>query len=171
LTFCATTAAKPTGFTATNRIVNFNEKARTNCVSTSYAAVGSQSRHYARITTPVEDELEKKRAASVLGGGIKRQETQHSKGKLTARERLQLLLDPESFREDGAFVEARNSEGDKFPGDGVVTGRGTINGRLVFVFSQDFTVYGGSLAEAHAEKNLQGHGPSYEGRCASHRFE
>jgi propionyl-CoA carboxylase beta chain len=101
-------------------------------------------------------QLEEKRAAARAGGGARRVEAQHGKGKLTARERLEVLLDPDSFEEWDMFVEHRSSdfgmEGQKIPGDGVVTGYGTINGRLVFVFSQDFTVFGGSLSEAHAEK-------------------
>lgn len=101
-------------------------------------------------------QLEDKRAAARLGGGEKRIEGQHAKGKLTARERLELLLDPDSFEEYDMFVEHRSTDfgmdAQKVPGDGVVTGWGTINGRLVFVFSQDFTVFGGSLSEAHAEK-------------------
>src|SRR5471030_60053 len=100
--------------------------------------------------------LEEKRAAARAGGGAKRVEAQHAKGKLTARERLELLLDPDSFEEWDMFVEHRSADfgmaEQKIPGDGVVTGYGTINGRLVFVFSQDFTVFGGSLSEAHAEK-------------------
>jgi propionyl-CoA carboxylase beta chain len=100
--------------------------------------------------------LEEKRQAAALGGGVKRIEAQHAKGKLTARERIELLLDPNSFEEWGMFVEHRNHDfgmgEQKVPGDGVVTGYGTVNGRLVFVFSQDFTVFGGSLSEAHAEK-------------------
>ncbi|PCJ64608.1 MAG: methylmalonyl-CoA carboxyltransferase [Bacteroidetes bacterium] len=91
-----------------------------------------------------------------LGGGQKRIDTQHGKNKLTARERLDLLLDKNSFEEIGALVKHRSSDFgmDKihFPGDGVVTGYGTISGRLVYVFSQDFTVFGGSLSETHAEK-------------------
>src|SRR5436190_22024123 len=91
-----------------------------------------------------------------LGGGIKRIEEQHKKGKLTARERLEVLLDPGSFEEWDAFVEHRchdfGMEKNKIPGDGVITGYGTIQGRMVFVFSQDFTVFGGSLSETHAEK-------------------
>ncbi len=102
------------------------------------------------------EQLEKKRAAARLGGGEKRIAGQHAKGKLTARERLELLLDDDSFEEWDMFVEHRCADfgmGDnKIPGDGVVTGYGTINGRLVFVFSQDFTVFGGALSEAHAEK-------------------
>ncbi|WP_207456028.1 acyl-CoA carboxylase subunit beta [Azospirillum sp. SYSU D00513] len=100
--------------------------------------------------------LESMRAAARLGGGEKRIAAQHGKGKLTARERIDLLLDEGSFEEFDMFVEHRctdfGMEGQKVPGDGVVTGHGTINGRLVFVFSQDFTVFGGSLSEAHAEK-------------------
>ena len=101
-------------------------------------------------------QLESKREEARLGGGLKRIEAQHSKGKLTARERLELLLDEGSFEEYDMFVEHRCADfgmaEQKVPGDGVVTGHGTINGRLVFVFSQDFTVFGGSLSESHAEK-------------------
>src|SRR5215470_1421520 len=90
------------------------------------------------------------------GGARGRIEAQHRRGKLTARERLELLLDPGSFEEWDMFVEHRSHDfgidAHKIPGDGVVTGYGTVNGRLVFVFSQDFTVFGGSLSEAHAEK-------------------
>ena len=100
--------------------------------------------------------LEEKRAAARAGGGAGRIEAQHRRGKLTARERLELLLDPGSFEEWDMFVEHRSHDfgidAHKIPGDGVVTGYGTVNGRLVFVFSQDFTVFGGSLSEAHAEK-------------------
>ena len=102
------------------------------------------------------EQLEKKRAAARLGGGDKRIAAQHAKGKLSARERLELLLDEGSFEEWDMFVEHRCADfgmaEQKVPGDGVVTGYGTVNGRLVFVFSQDFTVFGGSLSEAHAEK-------------------
>jgi len=101
-------------------------------------------------------QLENKRAQARLGGGEKRIAAQHGKGKLTARERLELLLDAGSFEEWDMFVEHRCADfgmaNNKIPGDGVVTGYGTINGRLVFVFSQDFTVFGGALSEAHAEK-------------------
>ncbi|HWA49138.1 MAG TPA: acyl-CoA carboxylase subunit beta [Dongiaceae bacterium] len=101
-------------------------------------------------------QLEQMRAAARAGGGQRRVDAQHAKGRLTARERIELLLDPDSFEEWDMFVEHRNSDfgmaEQKVPGDGVVTGYGTINGRLVFVFSQDFTVFGGSLSEAHAEK-------------------
>jgi len=100
--------------------------------------------------------LEQMRAAARAGGGERRVEGQHAKGKLTARERIELLLDAGSFEEWDMFVEHRCSDfgmqEQKVPGDGVVTGHGTVNGRLVFVFSQDFTVFGGSLSEAHAEK-------------------
>ncbi|HEY8356071.1 MAG TPA: acyl-CoA carboxylase subunit beta, partial [Ramlibacter sp.] len=101
-------------------------------------------------------ELEDKRAQARLGGGQKRIETQHGKGKLTARERLDVLLDPGSFEEYDMFVTHRardfGMEDTIIPGDGVVTGWGTIDGRLVYVFSQDFTVFGGSLSETHANK-------------------
>lgn len=102
------------------------------------------------------EDLDKKLAEAKLGGGEKRIEAQHKKGKLTARERIQYLLDEGSFEEIGALVTHRSThfglDKQKFYGDGVVTGYGTVNGRLVYVFSQDFTVLGGSLAEAHAEK-------------------
>src|ERR1700730_17110686 len=96
------------------------------------------------------------RAAARARGGKRRIKAQHEKGKLTARERLEVLLDPDSFEEWDMFVEHRSHDfgmaEQKIPGDGVVTGYGTVNGRLVFVFSQDFTVFGGSLSEPHAEK-------------------
>ena len=101
-------------------------------------------------------ELERRRGAARLGGGQARIDAQHAKGKLTARERLTVLLDEGSFEELDMYVEHNcvdfGMEETKIPGDGVVTGSGTINGRLVFVFSQDFTVFGGSLSEAHAQK-------------------
>ena len=102
-------------------------------------------------------QLEEKRGRATLGGGQKRIDAQHAKGKLTARERLELLLDPGSFEEWDMFKEHRCVDfgmdlQEKVPGDGVVTGYGTINGRMVFVFAQDFTVFGGSLSETHAEK-------------------
>ena len=104
----------------------------------------------------IVSQLADKRAAAELGGGQKRIDAQHAKGKLTARERIELLLDPGTFEEWDMFVEHRCSDfgmGEQsIPGDGVVTGYGTVNGRVVFVFSQDFTVFGGSLSEAHAEK-------------------
>lgn len=101
-------------------------------------------------------QLEEKRQKARLGGGQRRIDSQHKKGKLTARERIELFLDPESFEEWDMFVEHRctdfGMDKTSTPGDGVVTGHGTVNGRLVFVFSQDFTVFGGSLSESHAEK-------------------
>jgi propionyl-CoA carboxylase beta chain len=100
--------------------------------------------------------LEEKRESARRGGGQKRIDAQHSRGKLTARERIDILLDADSFEEYDMFVEHRSTDfgmaEQKVPGDGVVTGHGTVNARLVFVFSQDFTVFGGSLSEAHAEK-------------------
>src|SRR6476646_6269343 len=96
--------------------------------------------------------LEAMRTASLQGGGPERVERQHAAGKMTARERLDLLLDAGSFIEAGAFVTSHDRSPDAILGDGVVTGHGTIDGRLVFVFSQDVTVFGGSLGEAHAEK-------------------
>jgi len=100
--------------------------------------------------------LEERRAVARLGGGEKRIAAQHSKGKLTARERIDLLLDADSFEEFDTFVAHRctdfGMEQNRPAGDGVVTGWGTINGRMVYVFSQDFTVFGGSLSETHAQK-------------------
>lgn len=100
----------------------------------------------------LKDRLEKAK----LGGGVDRIEKQHAKGKLTARERIDILLDPNSFEEIGALVRHRSTdfglEKMQFDGDGVVTGFGSIHGRLVYVFAQDFTVFGGSLSETHAEK-------------------
>jgi len=100
--------------------------------------------------------LEAKREEAREGGGKRRIDAQHKKGKLTARERIDVLFDEGSFEEWDMFVEHRCNDfgmaSEKIPGDGVVTGFGTINGRLSFVFSQDFTVFGGALSEAHAEK-------------------
>src|ERR671926_1692569 len=105
------------------------------------------------------ERLEVRRGQARLGGGAKRIEAQHARGKLTARERLELLLDHGSFEEFDMFVEHRSSdfgmEQVKIPGDGVVTGWGTVNGRTVFVFAKDFTVFGGSLSEAHAQKIIK----------------
>jgi len=102
------------------------------------------------------EELERRRAAARMGGGERRTAAQHAKGKLTARERLMVLLDEGSFEEYDTYVEHNctdfGMEAQRIPGDGVVTGSGTIDGRLVFVFSQDFTVFGGSLSERHAQK-------------------
>ena len=102
------------------------------------------------------NELDRKNKEALLGGGEKRIEQQHGKGKLTARERVHLLMDEGSFEELGKFVMHRGKDfgldKEYYLGDGVITGYGTINGRLVYVFSQDFTVFGGSLSETHAEK-------------------
>ncbi len=102
------------------------------------------------------EKLDQRRAEARLGGGQKRIDAQHAKGRLTARERLKILLDEGSFEELDMFVEHNcidfGMDESHIPGDGVVTGSGTINGRLVFVFSQDFTVFGGSLSERHAQK-------------------
>ncbi len=104
----------------------------------------------------MEDILDKKNAEALLGGGAERIAAQHKKGKLTARERVELLLDAGSFEEIGKFVMHRckdfGLEKEYYLGDGVVTGYGTVNGRLVYVFSQDFTVLGGSMSETNAEK-------------------
>jgi propionyl-CoA carboxylase beta chain len=104
----------------------------------------------------IVERLDKRRAEARLGGGEKRIEAQHKRGKLTARERIELFLDKGSFEEFDMFVEHRSiefgMEKQKIPGDGVVTGWGTVNGRPVFLFSKDFTVFGGSLSEAHAQK-------------------
>ncbi len=102
------------------------------------------------------EQLKKKKEDALLGGGKERIADQHKKGKLTARERIELLIDDGTFEEIGMLVMHRSHafglEKQKYPGDGVVTGHGKINGREVFVYSQDFTVFGGSLSEAHAEK-------------------
>src|SRR5258708_40129514 len=102
------------------------------------------------------DTLEDRRAGAKLGGGEKRIEAQHARGKLTARERIELLLDKGSFEEFDMFVEHRSvefgMEKTKVPGDGVVTGWGTVNGRKTFVFAKDFTVFGRSLCGTHALK-------------------
>jgi len=104
-------------------------------------------------------ELERRQTAARLGGGQDRIDAQHAKGRLTARERLDVLLDPGSFEELDMYVEHNATDfgmaGKTIPGDGVVTGSGTINGRLMFVFAQDFTVFGGSLSERHAGKILK----------------
>ena len=101
-------------------------------------------------------ELEERRGRARVGGGEARIKAQHARGKLTARERIELLLDPGSFEEFDMFVEHRNTDfgadKNRIPGDGVVTGWGTINGRMVYVFAKDFTVFGGSLSETHAQK-------------------
>ena len=103
------------------------------------------------------EKLEGRRANARLGGGQQRINAQHGRGKLTARERVELLMDKDSFEEFDMFVEHRATDfgmdkAPKTPGDGVVTGWGTVNGRTVFVFAKDFTVFGGSLSETHAQK-------------------
>ena len=106
--------------------------------------------------TEILEELEARRAVARAGGGQRRIDAQHAKGKLTARERIDVLLDEDSFEEFDMFVAHRCTEfgmqDNRPPGDGVVTGWGTINGRMVYVYSQDFTVFGGSLSETHAQK-------------------
>jgi propionyl-CoA carboxylase beta chain len=129
-------------------------------VSPRFTAPSKQAKLSAgRQGEPMRDilrRLEEKREAARKGGGDKRIAQQHQKGKLTARERLDLLFDRGTFEEWDMFVEHRSTdfgmERQKIPGDGVVTGHGLINGRRVFAFSQDFTVFGGSLSESHAEK-------------------
>src|SRR3954452_24867742 len=105
------------------------------------------------------ERLEERRKEARLGGGERRIAAQHARGKLTARERIEMLLDHGSFEEFDMFVEQRSTdfgmEKSKIPGDGVVTGWGTVNGRTVFVFAKDFTVFGGSLSEAHANKIMK----------------
>ncbi|WP_088345990.1 MULTISPECIES: acyl-CoA carboxylase subunit beta [Rhodomicrobium] len=107
----------------------------------------------------VVEELARRRANARLGGGEKRIDAQHKRGKLTARERIELLLDDKSFEEYGMYVEHRCTDfgmaETKIPGDGVITGWGTINGRTVYIFAKDFTVFGGSLSEAHAQKIMK----------------
>src|SRR5438045_8611765 len=104
------------------------------------------------------EELEKRKRESELGGGEARIERQHAEGKLTARERIALLFDPGSFQELDQLVVHRSNDfgmdAQRIPGDGVVTGYGTINSRLVYAFAQDFTVFGGQLSETHAAKSV-----------------
>ena len=109
--------------------------------------------------TDILDRLEERRESARMGGGTRRIEAQHKRGKLTARERVELLMDRDSFQELDMFVEHRSTdfgmEKSHIAGDGVVTGFGTVNGRTVFVFSKDFTVFGGSLSETHAQKIIK----------------
>ena len=120
-------------------------------------------------------ELIELRTKARLGGGEKAIEKQHAQGKYTARERISLLVDEGSFEEIDMFVEHRctnfDMEKKKFLGDGVVTGYGTIDGRLVYLFAQDFTVIGGSLSETMAKKNLQNYGFSHAHRRSDRRIE
>ena len=105
---------------------------------------------------PSLERLAERRARALRGGGTQRILAQHKRGKLTARERIELLTDEGSFEESGMFVEHRATDFGMdqrhAPGDGVITGSGTINGRAVFVYAKDFTIFGGSLSEAHAQK-------------------
>ena len=105
---------------------------------------------------PIFERLASRRARALEGGGEQRIEAQHKRGQLAARERIELLTDEGSFEEFGMFVEHRANdfgmEKRRVPGDGVITGWGTVNGRSVFVFAKDFTVFGGSLSETHAQK-------------------
>ena len=107
----------------------------------------------------IVDRLEERRGSARGGGGARRIEAQHKRGKLTARERIELLMDKNSFEEFDMFVEHRSydfgMEKSKIAGDGVVTGWGTVNGRSVFTFAKDFTVFGGSLSETHAQKIMK----------------
>src|SRR5881275_1244845 len=111
------------------------------------------------IMKDILDKLEERRGRARAGGGQARIDAQHKRGKLTARERLELLMDKGSFEELDMFVEHRSNEfgmeKTKIPGDGVVTGWGTVNGRTVFAFAKDFTVFGGSLSETHAQKIIK----------------
>ena len=113
------------------------------------------------------EKLEQRIALAHQGGGKERIAKQHAKKKLTARERINYLLDEGSFEEMGGLVTHRctdfGMEDQLYFGDGVVTGYGTIDGRLVYIFAQDFTVFGGALSETHAEKNMQGHGSGLKG--------
>ncbi|XP_078065187.1 propionyl-CoA carboxylase beta chain, mitochondrial [Mustelus asterias] len=127
-------------------------------VLSAVRATEERRQWYSVSNLTVQERIDQKSQRAMLGGGQHRIDAQHKRGKLTARERVQLLLDRDSFVEYDKFVEHRCSdfgmgtEDNKFPGDSVVTGQGQINGRLVYVFSQDFTVFGGSLSGAHAQK-------------------
>ncbi|XP_068607860.1 propionyl-CoA carboxylase beta chain, mitochondrial [Brachionichthys hirsutus] len=141
---------------------SFKGSVRVKLAATAAAAPQTyrlpDNRGYSLGHQSVKERIDVKRSAALAGGGQERIEAQHKRGKLTARERVALLLDPDSFVESDMFVEHRCSDfgmeqdRNKFPGDSVVTGHGRINGRLVYVFSQDFTVFGGSLSGAHAQK-------------------
>src|SRR5262249_35821362 len=116
------------------------------------------------------EKLEGRRGHARLGGGKARIAAQHKRGKLTARERIDLLMDKGSFAEFDMFVEHRcvdfgMDQQKKIPGDGVVTGWGTVNGRTVFVFAKDFTVFGGSLSETHAQKIIKVQDMAMKARC------
>src|ERR1700691_5243070 len=149
-------AARESGTTSRWRRVSPNFTAPDRPGWRGFAVGGIVRRPGGGVMREILRRLEEKREAARQGGGEKRIAQQHEKGKLTARERLELLFDPGSFEEGDMFVEHRSHdfgmEKQKIPGDGVVTGHGLVNGRRVFAFSQDFTVFGGSLSEAHAEK-------------------
>jgi propionyl-CoA carboxylase beta chain len=123
------------------------------------AAEGPRGGPKAHTMKDILDKLEARRAGARAGGGDKRIEAQHKRGKLTARERIELLMDKNSFEEFDMFVEHRSHEfgmeKTRIAGDGVVTGWGTVNGRTVFVFAKDFTVFGGSLSDTHAQKIIK----------------
>lgn len=138
-------------------LVSSNGRAATKVImSRQFSAEKKVQPTVVAIKTAFRERLEKARASALLGGGEKRIETQHKRGKLTARERISLLLDEGSFREYDMLKTHRcdefGMEKEQYYGDGVITGHGLINGRKVFVFSQDFTVFGGSLSETHAQK-------------------
>src|SRR6185312_13354127 len=113
-----------------------------------FAGFRRTGRGFKTAMKDILDRLEARRAEARLGGGERRIEAQHKRGKLTARERIELLLDKGSFEEFDMLKQ-------KIPGDGVVTGWGTVNGRTVYLFSKDFTVFGGSLSETHAQKIIK----------------
>ncbi|CAF0709774.1 unnamed protein product [Brachionus calyciflorus] len=142
---------------------NYLSKARLGLNACNTVLNNKNTRSYTQGLSPsvinslkVKSTLKNKREEALLGGGQKRIDAQHKKGKLTARERVNLLLDPGTFVEYDAFMEHRctdfGMQKEKYLGDSVITGRGLINGRTVFVFSQDFTVFGGSLSSVHAQK-------------------
>src|SRR2546429_1024445 len=139
---------------------------------TGRSACGMPTGRAALSSPPMRttDRLSELRAKAALGGGEQRIGQQHAKGKLTARERVDLLLDDGSFTELDAFVLARPTElipdDERVMGDGVITGFGRIDGRLVYVFSQDFTVFGGSLAEAHPQDVWKMNEPAGSDRAA-----
>lgn len=120
-------------------------------------------------------ELIERRATARMGGGDKAIAKQHDKGKYTARERIAMLLDEGSFEEMDMFVEHRctnfGMEKKHYPGDGVVTGCGTIEGRLVYIFAQDFTVSAGSPFRNNVSENMQSNGSSYENGCSLYRYQ
>ncbi|XP_019867451.2 propionyl-CoA carboxylase beta chain, mitochondrial-like [Aethina tumida] len=137
---------------ALNNCLLFSLKNNKNSIIKNCLRTTSSAAH----TLKVAEKIKEKRKEALLGGGIKRIDAQHKKGKLTARERIQLFCDDDSFVEYDMFVEHTctdfGMEKQKFPGDSVITGHGLVNGRPVYVFSQDFTVFGGSLSSIHAKK-------------------